>query len=329
MLDGSAPATSVWGQTPVAVDPDIKAVLLGTGAMPADTDPAAMSFDGARPDDTHLVGESSMRQRMANAAPQPGYQMQFAHQSTQHGTMPNLYGVDAANYANAMMMPEAQPRSSLSSSSAVETDSRPSTSASYMNGDASAWDVPDATDDRMYGYCAGYGARQAPMRTTAPMSYGAPMQATAMAGSAMPYGPTYGAPPMNVPYAPYAVSDASTDTARATPLYESPASNAGKSAPEGKEQMQKARPFPCTYCLRAFSRKHDLERHARVHSGDRPYVCQACKKGFPRSDALRRHMRVDRCSNEEPAVSDRRSASPAPKRESDNQHEAARARSNS
>ena len=61
-----------------------------------------------------------------------------------------------------------------------------------------------------------------------------------------------------------------------------------------KMQVQaKSRPFVCGYCSRAFSRKHDLERHARVHSGDRPYVCSVCKKGFPRSDALRRHIRVE------------------------------------
>lgn len=71
----------------------------------------------------------------------------------------------------------------------------------------------------------------------------------------------------------------------------------GKDNPDmANEKMQvqaKSRPFVCGYCSRAFSRKHDLERHARVHSGDRPYVCSVCKKGFPRSDALRRHIRVE------------------------------------
>ena len=65
----------------------------------------------------------------------------------------------------------------------------------------------------------------------------------------------------------------------------------------------KARPFVCTQCPRAFSRKHDLERHARVHSGDRPYICRICKKGFPRSDALRRHIRVERDTHESYFVS--------------------------
>ena len=58
------------------------------------------------------------------------------------------------------------------------------------------------------------------------------------------------------------------------------------------------RPFPCLHCSKAFFRKHDLERHARVHSGDRPYVCRVCQKGFPRSDALRRHIRIERESHQ-------------------------------
>ena len=67
---------------------------------------------------------------------------------------------------------------------------------------------------------------------------------------------------------------------------------------QGQVKPPKSRPFVCSRCSRAFSRKHDLERHARVHSGDRPYVCRVCKKGFPRSDALRRHIRVERDTHE-------------------------------
>lgn len=67
---------------------------------------------------------------------------------------------------------------------------------------------------------------------------------------------------------------------------------------QGQVKPPKSRPFVCSRCSRAFSRKHDLERHARVHSGDRPYVCRVCKKGFPRSDALRRHIRVERETHE-------------------------------
>lgn len=40
---------------------------------------------------------------------------------------------------------------------------------------------------------------------------------------------------------------------------------ARRDAPEPQRSVSSARPFPCTFCARAFARKHDLERHARVH----------------------------------------------------------------
>ncbi|KAI7883860.1 hypothetical protein K492DRAFT_112689, partial [Lichtheimia hyalospora FSU 10163] len=51
------------------------------------------------------------------------------------------------------------------------------------------------------------------------------------------------------------------------------------------------RVHPCPFCSRTFARRHDLERHTRVHTGIKPYVCPCCLKGFPRSDARGRHFR--------------------------------------
>ncbi|KAI8638513.1 hypothetical protein BD408DRAFT_314857, partial [Parasitella parasitica] len=50
------------------------------------------------------------------------------------------------------------------------------------------------------------------------------------------------------------------------------------------------RPHKCLYCTRAFSRRHDLERHVRVHTGIKPYHCPCCQKAFARSDARGRHF---------------------------------------
>ncbi|OBZ85098.1 Krueppel-like factor 15 [Choanephora cucurbitarum] len=46
----------------------------------------------------------------------------------------------------------------------------------------------------------------------------------------------------------------------------------------------------CTFCPRIFSRRHDLERHRRVHTGVKPYQCPHCQKAFSRSDARGRHF---------------------------------------
>ncbi|ORX89152.1 hypothetical protein K493DRAFT_168850, partial [Basidiobolus meristosporus CBS 931.73] len=51
----------------------------------------------------------------------------------------------------------------------------------------------------------------------------------------------------------------------------------------------KDRPFPCTHCSRSFTRKYDLERHERLHTGDKPYKCAFCHKSFTRVDARQRH----------------------------------------
>ncbi|KAG2198137.1 hypothetical protein INT47_001535 [Mucor saturninus] len=53
------------------------------------------------------------------------------------------------------------------------------------------------------------------------------------------------------------------------------------------------RPYACSYCSRAFTRRHDLQRHTRIHTGVKPYGCPCCQKSFSRSDARRRHFLSD------------------------------------
>lgn len=62
------------------------------------------------------------------------------------------------------------------------------------------------------------------------------------------------------------------------------------------------RPYACSACPRAFARKHDLQRHIRVHTGDKPYVCLCCKKAFARTDALKRHLRMEDTCRMSPEV---------------------------
>ncbi|ORZ02892.1 hypothetical protein BCR43DRAFT_423168, partial [Syncephalastrum racemosum] len=51
------------------------------------------------------------------------------------------------------------------------------------------------------------------------------------------------------------------------------------------------RSHQCAYCPRSFARRHDLDRHSRVHTGVKPYVCPCCQKQFARSDARGRHFK--------------------------------------
>ncbi|KAI8137870.1 hypothetical protein BJV82DRAFT_633596 [Fennellomyces sp. T-0311] len=62
------------------------------------------------------------------------------------------------------------------------------------------------------------------------------------------------------------------------------------------------RPYACCMCTRAFARKHDLQRHVRVHTGDKPYICLCCKKAFARTDALKRHLRMEESCRLSPEV---------------------------
>ncbi|CAL1591061.1 unnamed protein product [Knipowitschia caucasica] len=52
------------------------------------------------------------------------------------------------------------------------------------------------------------------------------------------------------------------------------------------------KPFQCTVCARAFSRSDHLTTHTRTHTGEKPFSCDVCGKKFARSDERKRHGRV-------------------------------------
>ncbi|XP_067388050.1 zinc finger protein 436-like [Emydura macquarii macquarii] len=52
------------------------------------------------------------------------------------------------------------------------------------------------------------------------------------------------------------------------------------------------RPYRCGECGEAFAQSAHLTKHRRTHTGERPYRCQHCGKGFIESSDLARHRRT-------------------------------------
>jgi len=55
-------------------------------------------------------------------------------------------------------------------------------------------------------------------------------------------------------------------------------------------------PFQCEFCPSAFSRKHDLKRHIKIHIGNTPaHKCKQCGKSYARLEALNKHEAAKEC----------------------------------
>lgn len=58
--------------------------------------------------------------------------------------------------------------------------------------------------------------------------------------------------------------------------------------------LRKAKPpvkkFRCDICAKEFSKLCDVERHTRVHTGEKPCICNICNKRFQQAHNLSKHL---------------------------------------